>query len=171
MRIRRPLPRQGVQQPRPGVSTPFGPRPGIGAIINPVRPGSGTDFDFGPRPGIQQPGMQQPGVQIGTQIGTQPGIIPRDPGYGSGSIGLPRGPINVSPFNSTPGGVRGGMGPLPNNLGPMQQPVGDPRTGAAFIPGNRMQEMMKGPQQAAPTQPVPAMKKGGIVRGGRAETK
>jgi hypothetical protein len=75
------------------------------------------------------------------------------------------GPINVSPFNSTPVGVRGGMGPLPNNLGATQQPVGDPRRGAAFIPGNRMQEMMRGPQQAAPVQPVPAMKKGGMVRG------
>jgi hypothetical protein len=60
----------------------------------------------------------------------------------------PLGPINVSSANSTPGGVRGGMGPLPNNFGPMQGQVGDPRRGAAFIPGNPMQEIMRGPQQA-----------------------
>jgi hypothetical protein len=88
----------------------------------------------------------------------------------------------------------GGMGPLPNNLGPIQpssqiapnsprslpfasavgpsmQGVGDPRLGATTIPGNQLQMQMRGPQQAAPVQPVPAMKKGGMVRGGRKETK
>jgi hypothetical protein len=42
------------------------------------------------------------------------------------------------------------LGPIPNNLGPMQ---------------------MTTITQAAPTQPVTAMKKGGVVRGGRAEIK
>jgi len=118
----RPLPRQGVQQPRPGI--PFQGFP-----------------------------------------------IPRDPGYGSGPRGpifLPRPdgtlqnmhpaaggirpPINISSanstpaFNSTPVGVRGGLGPRPNNLGPMQG-VGDPRLGAATIPGNKLQMQMRGPQQ------------------------
>jgi len=94
-----------------------------------------------------RPGMQQPGVQSGRQPGVQP--LP-SPGFTPiGVFDKPLGPpINISSFNSTPGGVRGGMGTLPNAFGPMQQPVGDPRTGAAFIPGNPMQEMMRGPQQA-----------------------
>jgi hypothetical protein len=57
------------------------------------------------------------------------------------------------------------MGPLPNNLGPMQG-VGDPRSGAATIPGNKLQMQMRGPAQAAPTKPLTAMKKGGSVSRG-----
>ena len=152
MKVRRPI--RGKPNFRPETINPV--RPGFGPpqtvpgpdgtpiknpifnIINPV----------GPRQ-IQQPGMQQP--------------IPRDPGYESGPIGFPRGPIfansNATPFIMHP--AAGGIRP------------GDPRTGAPMIPGNRMQEMMRTApaQQTAPVQPVPAMKKGGVVRGGRAETK
>jgi hypothetical protein len=59
----------------------------------------------------------------------------------------PQQPGTQQPGTQQP--VIGGLGPLPNNLGPMRQPL----------------------QQAAPTQPVTAMKKGGVVRGGRAEIK
>jgi hypothetical protein len=181
-----------------------------------------------PRPGVQlgtQPGFTIPTSNVGPN---DPGIIPRDPGYGSGPRGTPRPPqlfVNGLPstpnigamgnpirqpgmqqsqantFNSTPfprgSGMQQtqpspgftplsglgnpisqevaqqtgfGLGPRPNNFGPMQG-VGDPRLGAATLPGNVLQMQMRGPQQAAPAQPVPAMKKGGVVRGGRAEIK
>jgi hypothetical protein len=55
--------------------------------------------------------------------------------------------------------------PFASAVGPSMQGVGDPRLGAATIPGNPLQMQMRGPQQAAPVQPVPAMKKGGMVRG------
>jgi hypothetical protein len=87
----------------------------------------------GYNPGRPRPGMQQP---------QQPGRQP---------IGLPRGPIfansNATPFIINPVRQPGGMGPLPNNFGPMQG-VGDPRLGAATIPGNQLQMQMRGPQQA-----------------------
>jgi len=143
------------------IRRPIGGRPRINFnpnTINPIRPGMQPSQTGGGKP--FGPPQTVPGPD-GTPI--------RNPILNL--INPIRPPINISSANSTPVGVRDGMGPLPNNFGPMQQPVGDPRTGAAFIPGNRMQEMMRGPQQAAPTQPVPAMKKGGIVRGGRAETK
>jgi hypothetical protein len=166
MRIRRPVgKRPGGGRPTPGQ-------------INSVRPGIGipTPRQINPvRPGMIQPAM----------VGAPPQPIRNLSNMQ---------PINISPFNSTPGGVRGGMGPLPNNFGPMQpssqidpnsprslpfasavgpsmQGVGDPRRGAATIPGNKFQMQMRGPTQAAPTQPVTAMKKGGVVRGGRAEIK
>ena len=114
---------QGKKVIKPGFlglpPRPPGTVPGSGAGI--VLPGQINPFGPGGLP-IGGYGSQQPGIM------QQP--IPRDPGYGSGPIGFPKGPINVSPFNSTPGGVRG-------------------------------------PTQAAPVQPVPAMKKGGAVRGVR----
>jgi hypothetical protein len=97
------------------------PRPGINVnpkTINPVRPGmqqpgGGTDFDFGPqRPGVQP--LPSPIIDVGSQVGgPRPGM--QQPAPGGFNIN-DMGPINVSPFNSTPGGVRGGMGPLPNNF-------------------------------------------------------
>jgi hypothetical protein len=85
------------------------------------------------------------------------------------STPFPRGPINpVRPGMQLGGGQPQpspgfGLGPRPNNLGSMQG-VGDPRLGAPMIPGNQAQMMMRGPQQAAPAQPVPAMKKGGMSK-------
>ena len=118
----RPIVGSGITGPRPGMSTPFGPRPGV------QQPRAGTLENIAQ---IYKPGMQQP--------------IPRDPGYGNG----------YSQYG-------------PRGFGPMQgQGVGDPRLGAATIPGNQAQMQMRGPTQAAPVQPVPAMKKGGAVRGVR----
>jgi len=71
---------------------------------------------------------------LGKFFGRRPGMQQQQPIKNLSNMG----PINVSPFNSTPIGVRGGVGPLPNALGAMQQ--------------------------AAPTQPVPAMKKGGMSK-------
>jgi len=70
----------------------------------------------------------------------------------------PRGPIQPGP-SVDPAGPRPGMFGNLGEFGPRQyyeqtgqlppgMTVGDPRRGAAFIPGNRMQEMMRGPQQA-----------------------
>ena len=99
-------------------------------LINPIRPGMQLPRLTNINPNLiydkPRPGMQQPIKNLSNM-----------------------GPINVSPFNSTPGGVRGGMGPLPNNLG---SSMPNPSIGAA---------------QAAPAQPIAAMKKGGAVRGVR----
>ena len=156
--------RRVINPGRPGMQQVFGP-PRDPNMFATTPPRPGTVIDPGRKPGIYQPGG-----------------LPRDPNFFSTTpprpvmiqpavVGAPpqpirnindMGPINVSPFNSTPGGVRGGMGPLPNNLGPMQG-VGDPRLGAATIPGNQAQMQMRDPTQAAPVQPVPAMKRGGSV--------
>ena len=140
-------PRQGVQQPRPGMSTPFGPRPGI----NPLNIPTGIYDPSGPRsinfpPELinpVRPGMQQP--------------VPRDPGYGSGPRGpifLPRPDGTLQNMHPAAGGIRPGVQPSgysqygPRGFGPMQgQGVGDPRLGAPMIPGNQAQMMMRGPQQ------------------------
>jgi hypothetical protein len=167
----RPIPRSGTIGPRPGLI----PKPGI----------------IGPRPQgpflPRQPGLQQP-IR-------QPGALPPPPGLQNPDIkhlqhpdvkqrildiqknqlpgSRPRGNIGGIRPGVRPGGIRpnlpfasaGGMGPLPNNLGPMQG-VGDPRSGAATIPGNKLQMQMRGPAQAAPTKPLTAMKKGGYVSRG-----
>jgi hypothetical protein len=139
----RPLPRQGVQQPRPGMSTPFGPRPGIGAIINPVRPGMQLPRPTNINPNLiydkpTRPDMQQPGPSVG--------IPKQDPTYQySGNLADIRERLqNIRSGVQQPVG----MGPLPNNLGPMQG-VGDPRLRAETIPGN--QAPMQ--QQPLPTAP------------------
>ena len=54
------------------------------------------------------------------------------------NFGGPRGP---RPGMSTPFGPRPGIGPRPGMGGPR---VGDPRLGAATIPGNKMQMQMRG---------------------------
>jgi hypothetical protein len=119
----RPIPPRynpGRPRPRPGVQQPR-PINFPPEIINPVRPG-----------------MQQP--------------VPRDPGYGSGPRGpifLPRPDGTLQNMHPAAGGIRpGGIGPLPNNFGPMQG-VGDPRLRAETIPGN--QAPMQ--QQPLPTAP------------------
>jgi len=112
-----------------------------------------------------RPGMQQGVTPLYPRINVDPNLIydkPR-PNFGQQQTGggKPFGPPQTVP-GFTPIGVFDkplvsavgpqqtgfGLGPRENNFGPMQQPVGDPRRGAAFIPGNRMQEMMRGPQQA-----------------------
>jgi len=146
-------------------------------LINPIRPGMQLPRPTNINPNLiydkPRPGMQQPIKNLSNM-----------------------GPINVSPFNSTPGGVRGGMGPLPNNLGPtapvgdpgMQQPIknlsnmgpinvspfnstpGGVRGGMGPLPNNLGSSMPNpsiGAAQAAPAQPIAAMKKGGAVRGVR----
>ena len=182
MRIRRPVGRRPIgprPRPRPG-PRPIGPRP---------IPRSGT---IGPRPGlIPKPGIigprpqgpflpRQPGLQ---QPIRQPGALPPPPGLQPSNIkqrildiqknqlpgSRPRGNIGGIRPGVIPAGtqqpVTGGLGPRPNNLGPMQG-VGDPRLGAATIPGNKLQMQMRGPGQAAPTKPLTAMKKGGSVSRG-----
>jgi hypothetical protein len=150
-------PRPGMQLPRPRINVNPNliydkPRPGV-QPYKPIGP------EFGPRDQPLPP--MQPSSQIDPN--SPRNIIFANPSQTGG--GKPFGPpINISSANSTPVGVRGGMGPRPNNFGPMQG-VGDPRLGAATIPGNQLQMQMRGPQQAAPVQPVPAMKKGGMVRG------
>lgn len=182
MRVRRPVgKRPGIQQPRPrpfqpGPSVdpsgprPIGPRPVFDPrTINPVRPGMQQ-----PRPGmfpstIVNP-IRQPG-RINTFNSTP---FPRQSQANTFNSTPPRPPqLFVDGIPATPN--IGAMG-NPISQPDIQQtlptaPIGDPRLGAAIIPGNKMQEMMRGPQQAAPVQPVAAMKKGGVVRGGRAEIK
>ena len=64
-------PRQGVQQPRPGMSTPFGPRPGI----NPLNIPTGIYDPSGPRSINFPPELINP-VRPGTTGGGKP-IDPR----------------------------------------------------------------------------------------------
>ena len=187
-------------KPQQVLPRPPGTVPGSGGgtvlpgQINPFKPGGSQ------QPGIKQPiprdpgygsgPMQQPGSSVfgprGPRQIQQPGFIgdgpPRDPNFFSttpprpGMFDQAIGPGIKQPFTPQAGAITnpirqpGGMGPLPNNLGPMQG-VGDPRLGAATIPGNQAQMQMRNPTQAAPVQPVPAMKRGGVVRGGRKETK
>jgi hypothetical protein len=82
--------------------------------------------------------------------------VPRDPGYGSeprGPIFLPRPDGTLQNMHPAAGGIRPGVQPSgysqygPRGFGPMQG-VGDPRRGAATIPGNQLQMQMRGPQQA-----------------------
>jgi|688.fasta_scaffold92650_3 hypothetical protein len=122
MRIQNPR-FNNIPRPRPGVQQP---RPGI--------PSQG--FPVGPRQ-VQQP---QPGIG-----GGPPQTVP-------GPDGTPiRNPIFniINPIRPgmQPGGFGGGTD---FNFGPRRpmQGVGDPRLGAATIPGNRIQMMMRGPQQA-----------------------
>ena len=112
---------------------PRGPR--SSAIINPVRPGHIIPTST-PIAGLQNIYNKFGGMGPQQVQQPQPGvqpIIPRDYGFGSGPMQQP------------------------------QQPVGDPRLGAATIPENVLQMQMRAPTQAAPVQPVPAMKKGGSV--------
>jgi hypothetical protein len=197
---RRPTPGPGVQpqqpfqpiQPRPGMSTPFGPqqplprinvdpnliydkpRPGIPLprinvapnLINPVRPGM--------QPGVQQPQQPNPKLQNIYNIlsGTGGPKQVQQPQPDVQPIMGTRPDGTLQNMHPAAGGIRPGVQPSgysqygPRGFGPMQG-VGDPRLGAATIPGNQLQMQMRGPQQAAPAQPVPAMKKGGAVRGVR----
>jgi hypothetical protein len=137
--------RGGRSMPRPVI----GGRPGINVnpnLINPIRPG-------------MQPGVT-PFKPIGPEFGPRDQPLP--PMQPSSQID-PNSPRNIIFANPVRPGTQ--QSQLPTGQ------VGDPRLGAATIPGNKLQMQMRGPQQAAPVQPVPAMKKGGIVRGGRAETK
>jgi hypothetical protein len=117
---------------------PRGPK--ASTIINPVRPGTVINP-------VRQPGMYQPGGP------------PRDPNMFSTTP--PRPMQSSSQINpNSPRSL-----PFASAVGPSMQGVGDPRLGAATIPGNQAQMQMRDPTQAAPVQPVPAMKKGGMVRG------
>jgi hypothetical protein len=133
-------------KPNPFIDDPAGPRPGI----NPLNIPPGIYDPSGPRsinfpPELinpVRPGMQQP--------------VPRDPGYGSeprGPIFLPRPDGTLQNMHPAAGGIRPGVQPSgysqygPRGFGPMQG-VGDPRRGAATIPGNQLQMQMRGPQQA-----------------------
>jgi hypothetical protein len=122
-------------------------------IINPIRPGTQQP---------QQPGTQQPIKDLSNMgpINVNPNLV--NPVRPRGNIGGIR-PGVIPAGTQQP--VTGGLGPRPNNLGPMQG-VGDPRSGAATIPGNKLQMQMRGPAQAAPTKPLTAMKKGGSVSRG-----
>jgi len=109
-----------------------------------------------PRPGVQQPrpGIPSQGFPVGPRQVQQP-----QPGIGGGppqTVPGPDGtPIRNPIFNIInpirPGMQPGGFGGETDfNFGPRRpmQGVGDPRLGAATIPGNRIQMMMRGPQQA-----------------------
>jgi hypothetical protein len=109
-----------------------------------------------PRPGVQQPrpGIPSQGFPVGPRQvqQPQPGIGGGPPQTVPGPDGTPiRNPIFniINPIRPgmQPGGFGGGTD---FNFGPRRpmQGVGDPRLGAATIPGNRIQMMMRGPQQA-----------------------
>ena len=123
---------------------PRGPK--ASTIINPVRP-PGTVPGSGA--GIVKPGQINPfgpgGLPIGG-FGNQSGITPV-----RGQI-LPSKPRDPNMFSTTPPrpNIQFGVQPLPAAPGPLGGQVTQPAP---------MQ------QQAAPVQPIPAMKKGGMVRG------
>ena len=154
--------------PRPDIQFGVQPLPAAPNFGGPMQPSSQIDpipFASAVKPGMQQPapggiaeyvlrqknapgglggGQINPGMQ---QPGRQPGI------YQQG--GPPRDPNMYSTLPFRPD-IQFGVQPLPAAPGPLGGSVTQPAP---------MQ------QQAAPVQPVPAMKKGGIVRGGRAEIK
>jgi hypothetical protein len=141
------------------------PRPG--------RFGGGTDFDFGPRGPINvDPNLiydkpqPRPGRFGG---GTDFDFGPRGP------IFLPRPDGTLQNMHPAAGGIRPGVQPSgysqygPRGFGPMQgQGVGDPRLGAPMIPGNPLQEIMRGPQQA-PMQQFSYGGRAGYAEGGSPE--
>jgi hypothetical protein len=95
----------------------------------------------GELPPIQQ-AIQQGPLQIPSTL-----INPVRDGVDISQLGSPRtggmGPLpNNLGFIINPIREPGGMGPLPNNLGPMQG-VGDPRSGAPDVP-NSLQQIMRG---------------------------
>ena len=173
------VPGSGAGIVKPGQINPFGPgglpiggygnQSGITPVRGQILPSKPRDPNMysttPPRPGTQQPNPNLQNIfnkfggtgpkQTQPQPGVQP-LIPRDYGYGSGPImgTRPDGtPQNMHPAAS---GIRPGVQPLPASPGPL---------------GGQLTQPAPMQQQAAPVQPVPAMKKGGVVRGGRAETK
>jgi hypothetical protein len=153
---------QARRMVKPGTRPTMGgsPRPGM-QLPRPINVNPNLIYDK-PRQ-LTQPALGSSVLGGGRPINVNPNLIYDKPRPGMQQSQQPA-PVMIQPAVVGASPVRGGMGPRPNNFGPMQG-VGDPRRGAAFIPGNSMQEMMRGPQQAAPVQPVPAMKKGGMVRG------
>jgi hypothetical protein len=129
--------------PRPIGPRPIGPRP-IGP--RPIRPRPIGPRPIGPRP-------FQPGPNVDPAGPRPEQVLPKMQPSSQIDPSSPRNLIFANPVK------------------PNMQGIGDPRSGAATIPGNQLQMQMRGPTQAAPTQPVTAMKKGGVVRGGRAEIK
>lgn len=138
------------------------------------------------RSAVKQP--SKPLINLFKPQQPRPGVPQRDPNMFSTTP--PRPTYGTRPdgtrqlIHPAAGGIRPGVQPLPpmqpssqidpssprslpfaSAVGPSMQGVGDPRLGAATIPGNQAQMQMRGPTQAAPVQPVPAMKKGGMVRG------
>jgi len=106
---------------------------------------------FRPRPRLTPPSSGvlprqplQPGFGPSMQ---QPIPLVRDYGYGNqlppGSIGFPK-PMQLS-SQIDPNSPR--SLPFASAVGPSMQGVGDPRLGAATIPGNKLQMQMRGPQQ------------------------
>lgn len=137
-----------------------------------IKPESRRTMGGSPRPGVQQQGIQIiNGVKQLPTVGPQPGTgfadvnpagFRRDLVFVSGvrpGVQQPISPMQPSSQidPSSPRSL-----PFASAVGPMQG-VGDPRLGAPIIPGNQLQMQMRGPTQA--------MKKGGAVRGGRAEIK
>jgi len=118
----------------------------------------------------RRPVMQPRGgpLQTAGPLGGPPQMVPgpdgtpiRNPIFGL--ISPIRPPINVSSANSTPVGVRGGMGPLPNNLGATQQPGKQygMKRGGAMKPtkaqkkvGKVMREFKKGELHSGKKGPV-----------------
>jgi hypothetical protein len=145
----------GPQRPILGRPPTIGPK--SSAVVNPVRPGGGILGNIAEY-------MKQV-IKPGSL-----GLPPRPPGTVPGSGAGTVLPGQINPFG--PGGLPiGGYGsqqPGRQSVSvatPIGGGVGDPRLGAATIPGNQAQMQMRNPTQAAPVQPVPAMKKGGMVRG------
>jgi hypothetical protein len=158
----RPIP---VKQPRPIPAKQ--PRPNIQLGIGP----GGQPL---PSPGMQQPANSFGGLAEGF-LRQQPGMAPqpassalndlmkrfgdqpRGPTALPGPAVDPRGPtafpgaygMQPGGFNPTPD-IKYGVQPLPAAPGPL---------------GGQLTQSAPMQQQAAPAQPVPAMKKGGMVRG------
>ena len=151
-----------------------------------------------PRPGMQQPDMQYSGNLADIKERLQninpnliydklrPGVQPLPVASGSGPFGgsVTQPAVVGEPPQSILGDPRLRAATIPGNQAPMQQqplPTAPnfggpaPQGGDRFVNMLRQQPapMQQAPlqQQAAPVQPVPAMKRGGVVRGGRAETK
>jgi hypothetical protein len=117
-----------------------------------------------PRPGMIQP-LPSPGMQQPAPVGLGEYALRQQPAPGGlgGQINPGMSPGASSALNDLMKryGQQPGMAqPLPAAPGPLGGPA--PQGGDRFV-------NLK--QQAAPVQPVPAMKKGGVVRGGRKETK
>jgi hypothetical protein len=138
-----------------------GGRPGINVnpnIINLVRPGEQLPPNMKVAQYFQQTGQLPPGMGPSSQ--TSP-IEPRPPGIGPRPI---QPGFSVDPL--PPMQPSSQIDPNSPRSLPFASAVGPTMSQPPVMPNSSI-----GAAQAAPAQPIAAMKKGGVVRGGRAEIK
>ena len=190
----RPIVGSGITGPRPGMSTPFGPRPGVQPLPSPNMQQPRPNIQFGVQPLPAAPGPLGGSVTQPTPWkGLEEDALRQQPapgGYGGplaeSALRQQPAPGGIGEYvlrqKNAPGGLGGqinpGMSPSASSaLDDLMKRFGQQPGMAQPLPtapsfggpqpqgGDRFVNMFR--QQPAPMQPVPAMKKGGVVRGVR----